>query len=1130
MPEVDDEVLVAFLEGDPDRPLLGDGLFSDPHQPPPVGGPQPQAINEAFKLWQASDGAADENGDDVTDDRDFRIVLIGRLRQIGLIEDSSEDEDRVTVKVPSIDSESEGLWARIATLDGGEERGGFFTPEVADESLVDFIEGDPDRPFFPTAPSRGSTSITGRVVDVDDESTIVLESADGQRTTITVSERATLSFRTQVVAVSEFHRVGNLAPPLKGSTVVLRGNLTESGVFEASSIEVSPGLSGRIVSFDDEGIFIEHMGIETRGFYSNLSYYHGPADDSRGLLRLLSDVLGSDLSVGDNVEVFGSEDETGTFVVGLIQRTGSTRDAERISGVVVEVVDATTFVIETEDGRTESVVIITDGEVGMGRAVVDGSLVVTGSSVVVFGQRDPELGRILSGRVDIQPVATGSVRISGGTVTFVTGDEIPIRIEFKEGAVLGQNDQSIVVGLDVPLDNPFVDPTSSAGTLIVVERSTVVVFGTANQDGVISVDRLEILDPSSIFGGSGDTENDEPIVIGKIESVDPDAHILCVDADGIVVKADLAPEVEIRVIDHIGRPGQLPPGFVRPIGGTAAGKQAGPGNGPGNNQEDGTGGPLDNRGQGNSGGQSREMSVDIDFLKPGMHIELFGLEGESGRIAVSRVNVLFGGARERPFSVVALVGRSNGDRLRLSPPQSIKVHGSTTILGTDGVEIPRLEDLRHALESEFSKLVVTADLDFNAVSIHVNDFEVEPFSASGVADAIAATGLQIDPDLEQVFVITSPRKRIRLHDSTIVPDEPPEVQLTRFTQVHDTSGDAVNPVGLASGIRVEVTGICVEMNFGRGSQTLYVAETVRLVSGKPFSLEGTVSSADPGSRQVFLAAAGPQAIARNAAYRATRNQRVSPEEFRDLLEADPGLEVVIRFRATDGIIRRLEIVDPERPRNIRDDERTISGVSIALTPDGAWELIQTGTAVITAEDDWESPFASFDDMVGGRVIIEGEETAAGLVASRVREIQTLDAVEIQAVVGDYDGDGVDDGILVTVTDPSGNEIDLPIRVTIDRLPSVEIVSGDAIDGIRPGNHRIRVAVPSLPGVGAESRFVIRAQARELTLVSSDPENEMTGVDASTTGEIRLTFSDPIRSVEGFVNAVIPAARPERILS
>ncbi len=65
--------------------------------------------------------------------------------QIGVvikIEGDPENEDRIKIQLPTVDA-NEGIWARIASLDAGKDRGAFFRPEIHDEVVVGFLNGDP---------------------------------------------------------------------------------------------------------------------------------------------------------------------------------------------------------------------------------------------------------------------------------------------------------------------------------------------------------------------------------------------------------------------------------------------------------------------------------------------------------------------------------------------------------------------------------------------------------------------------------------------------------------------------------------------------------------------------------------------------------------------------------------------------------------------------------------------------------------------------------------------------------------------------------------------------------------------------------------------------------------------------
>jgi len=68
--------------------------------------------------------------------------------QIGIVV-SNEDpqgESRVRVKMPLVDNDDDGTWARVASLDAGAERGWFIRPEIGDEVVLGFFDDDPRRP------------------------------------------------------------------------------------------------------------------------------------------------------------------------------------------------------------------------------------------------------------------------------------------------------------------------------------------------------------------------------------------------------------------------------------------------------------------------------------------------------------------------------------------------------------------------------------------------------------------------------------------------------------------------------------------------------------------------------------------------------------------------------------------------------------------------------------------------------------------------------------------------------------------------------------------------------------------------------------------------------------------------
>ncbi|MCR9173194.1 MAG: type VI secretion system tip protein VgrG [bacterium] len=69
---------------------------------------------------------------------------------VGIVTQLEEDpngEDRILVKLPIVNSDEQGIWCRVSTLDAGENRGSFFRPEIEDEVIVGFINEDPNDPI-----------------------------------------------------------------------------------------------------------------------------------------------------------------------------------------------------------------------------------------------------------------------------------------------------------------------------------------------------------------------------------------------------------------------------------------------------------------------------------------------------------------------------------------------------------------------------------------------------------------------------------------------------------------------------------------------------------------------------------------------------------------------------------------------------------------------------------------------------------------------------------------------------------------------------------------------------------------------------------------------------------------------
>ncbi|GAA5216511.1 type VI secretion system tip protein VgrG [Corallincola platygyrae] len=121
---------------------------------------------------------------------------------------SNEDPDnefRVKLRLPLLNNESDGIWARIASLDAGDDRGLMIRPEVDDEVIVGFVQGDPRKAVVlgmlhssahpaPEQPSDDNhikllKTRSGLLLKLDDEnSELTLETPNGNRLKLTDQE------------------------------------------------------------------------------------------------------------------------------------------------------------------------------------------------------------------------------------------------------------------------------------------------------------------------------------------------------------------------------------------------------------------------------------------------------------------------------------------------------------------------------------------------------------------------------------------------------------------------------------------------------------------------------------------------------------------------------------------------------------------------------------------------------------------------------------------------------------------------------------------------------------------------------------------------------------------------------
>ena len=71
--------------------------------------------------------------------------------QIGVVMKLDEDPDgqnKIQVSVPVLQAETEGVWARLANFYASSGFGSFFIPEIGDEVVLGYFNGDPSYPVI----------------------------------------------------------------------------------------------------------------------------------------------------------------------------------------------------------------------------------------------------------------------------------------------------------------------------------------------------------------------------------------------------------------------------------------------------------------------------------------------------------------------------------------------------------------------------------------------------------------------------------------------------------------------------------------------------------------------------------------------------------------------------------------------------------------------------------------------------------------------------------------------------------------------------------------------------------------------------------------------------------------------
>jgi uncharacterized protein involved in type VI secretion and phage assembly len=172
-----------------------------------------------------------------------------------------ENQGRVKVTLPwSVDGKGTRYesWARLATMMGGNNRGSWFIPDVNDEVLVAFEQGDPRRPYVlgalwngrDQAPEAmdGSGNNYRKVLRSRNGVTVTLDDQDGQEKLILETPGGqSITLKDGPNAIEVVDANGNSVKlESAGVTVTASGNVTINATkvaISASMVTVDAGMS-----------------------------------------------------------------------------------------------------------------------------------------------------------------------------------------------------------------------------------------------------------------------------------------------------------------------------------------------------------------------------------------------------------------------------------------------------------------------------------------------------------------------------------------------------------------------------------------------------------------------------------------------------------------------------------------------------------------------------------------------------------------------------------------------------------------------------------------------------------------------------------------------------------------------
>lgn len=200
--------------------------------------------------------------------------VVGLHTAIVTDNEDPEGEQRVRVKMPYVNGEDDGVWARIALADAGNERGMFFRPEIDDEVVLGFLYDDPRQPVIlgmlhssnkvsPITPSndnflKGYTSREKLKLTFDDEiKEVVIETPEENKVIISDDKKGIrledqnghkITTEPSAITIKD-SKSNEIHIDVDGGIIKIKGN--SKVIVDAPKIELVDGASHPLVFGDD---------------------------------------------------------------------------------------------------------------------------------------------------------------------------------------------------------------------------------------------------------------------------------------------------------------------------------------------------------------------------------------------------------------------------------------------------------------------------------------------------------------------------------------------------------------------------------------------------------------------------------------------------------------------------------------------------------------------------------------------------------------------------------------------------------------------------------------------------------------------------------------------------------------